>query len=102
MQDALKVDADHAKLSGVTNLDVALSSAAAMSGIPISTYREGDKQIPIAVRLRMEERAGLSDGQNTYVYSMTSNQRVPLRQVSQVTTDMAIPKIKRRNQFRTV
>jgi multidrug efflux pump subunit AcrB len=98
----LKVDPDRANLSGVTNLDVALSSAAAMTGIPVSTYREGDKQIPIAVRLRMEERAGLSDVQNTYVYSNTSNQRVPLRQVSQVTTDMSIPKIKRRNQFRTV
>ena len=78
----LKVDPDRANLSGVTNLDVALSSAAAMSGLPVSTYREADKQIPIAARLRMEERAGLSDVQNTYVYSMTSNQRVPLRQVS--------------------
>ena len=98
----LKVDPDRANLSGITNLDVALSSAAAISGLPVATYREADKQIPIAVRLRMEERAGLSDVQNTYVYSMTSNQRVPLRQVSQVTTDMSVPKIKRRNQFRTV
>ncbi|HZU41872.1 MAG TPA: efflux RND transporter permease subunit [Terriglobales bacterium] len=98
----LKVDPDRANISGVTNLDVALSSAAALSGLPVANYREADKQIPIAVRLRMEERAGLSDVQNTYVYSMTSNQRVPLRQVSQVTTEMAVPKIKRRNQFRTV
>jgi multidrug efflux pump subunit AcrB len=98
----LKVDPDRANLSGITNLDVALSSAAAISGLPVATYREADKQIPIAVRLRMEERAGLSDVQNTYVYSLTSNQRVPLRQVSQVTTDMSVPKIKRRNQFRTV
>ena len=98
----LKVDPDRANLSGVTNLDVALSSAADLSGLPVATYREADKQIPIAVRLRMEERAGLSDVQNTYVYSNTSNQRVPLRQVSQVTTDMSVPKIKRRNQFRTV
>ncbi len=102
MNVLLKVDPDRANISGVTNLDVALSSAAAMSGLPVSTYREGDKQIPIAVRLRMEERAGLSDVQNTYVYSSTSNQRVPLRQVSQLTTDLAVPKIKRRNQFRTV
>jgi len=98
----LTVDPDRANLSGVTNLDVALSSAAAMTGLPISTYRERDKQIPIAVRLRMEERAGLSDLQNTYVYSQTTNQRVPLRQVSNVTTELAVPKIKRRNQFRTV
>lgn len=98
----LKVDPDRANLSGVTNLDVALSSAAALSGLPVATYREADKQIPIAARLRMEERAALSDVENTYVYSATSNQRVPLRQVSQVTTEMEVPKIKRRNQFRTV
>ncbi len=102
MTARLKVDPDRANLSGVTNLDVALSSTAAISGIPVSTYREGDKQIPIAIRLRMEDRAALSDVQNTYVYSMTSNQRVPLSQVSDVTTEMTVPKIKRRNQFRTV
>ena len=102
MTERLTVDPDRANLSGVTNLDVALSSAAAMTGLPVSSYREADKQIPIAVRLRMEERAGLSDVQNTYVYSQTSNQRVPLRQVSNVTTELAVPKIKRRNQFRTV
>ncbi len=101
MNVRLQVNPDRANLSGVTNLDVAQSSAAAMTGLPVSTYREVDKQIPIAVRLRMEERAGLSDIQNIYVYSMASEQRVPLRQVSQVTTEMSVPKIKRRNQFRT-
>ena len=50
----------------------------------------------------MEDRAGISDIQNSYVYSMTTNKRVPLTQVSKVTTEMTIPKIKRRNQFRTV
>ena len=98
----LGVDPDRANLSGVTNLDVARSSTAALSGLQVSTYREGDKQIPIAVRLRMEDRAAVSDVQNSYVYSATSNQRVPLGQVSNVTTEMTIPKIKRRNQFRTV
>lgn len=102
MNTRLKVDPDRANLSGITNLDVALSSTAALSGLPVSIYREVDKQIPIAVRLRMEERAGLSDIQSIYVYSAASAQRVPLRQVSQVTTEMSVSKIKRRNQFRTV
>src|SRR6185369_1619073 len=102
MNVRLKVDPDRANLSGITNLDIALSSAAAMSGLPVSTYREADKQIPIAVRLRMEDRAGISDVQNTYVYSMATSQRVPLTQVSEITTEMSVPRIKRRNQFRTV
>lgn len=98
----MKVDPDRANLSGVTNQDVALSSAAGLSGLPVSTLREGNKQIPIAVRLRMEERAGLQDIQNLYVYSATSTQRVPLRQVSELKPEMATPRILRRNQFRTI
>jgi multidrug efflux pump subunit AcrB len=97
----LQVDPDRANLSGVTNYDVAVSSTAALTGLPVATYRELDKQIPMVVRLRMEDRAAVSEIQNTYVYSSSSNQRVPLSQVSSVVTDIAIPKIKRRNQFRT-
>jgi multidrug efflux pump subunit AcrB len=97
----LKVDPDRANLSGVTNLDVR-SRPRSVNGLQVSTYREADKQIPIAVRQRMEDRAGISDIQNSYVYSLTTNKRVPLTQVSKVTTEMTIPKIKRRNQFRTV
>jgi multidrug efflux pump subunit AcrB len=97
----LQVDPDRANLSGVTNYDVAVSSTAALTGLPVASYRELDKQIPIVVRLRMEDRAAVSEVQNTYVYSSSSNQRVPLNQVSKVVTEMAIPKIKRRNQFRT-
>jgi multidrug efflux pump subunit AcrB len=79
-----------------------LSTAAAMSGLSASTFTEKDKQIPIAVRLRMEERVNISDIQNTYVYAMSSNQRVPLRQVADMVPEVATPKVARRNQFRTV
>ncbi|MBV9073785.1 MAG: efflux RND transporter permease subunit, partial [Acidobacteria bacterium] len=102
MTARLKVDADRANLSGITNLDVALSSTAATSGLPVAKYREADKQIPILARLRMEDRAGVSNIQNLYVYSLSSSQRVPLSQISNVATEMSVQKIKRRNQFRTV
>jgi hypothetical protein len=39
----MKVDPNRVYLSGVTNPDVAFSSTAAMSGLPVSTYRDGDK-----------------------------------------------------------
>jgi len=98
----LQVDPDRANLSGITNLDVAASSVAGMSGIPLTELREGDKQIPVVVRLRMNERAGLSDVNNLYVYSLVSPQKVPLREVSKVKTGMQTEKIFRRNQFRTI
>ncbi len=98
----LQVDPDRANMVGITNLDVALSSAAGMSGIPVTVLREGDKQIPVVVRLRMEERAQLSDIKNLYVYSVISPQKVQLREISDIKYNMELSNIHRRNQFRTI
>ncbi|MGV3724167.1 MAG: efflux RND transporter permease subunit, partial [Actinomycetota bacterium] len=98
----LGVDSDRANLAGVTNLDVAASSAASMSGVQVSSLREGDKRIPINVRLRAEDRAQLSDIHNLYVHSLTTEQKAPLGQVSSVDYQMQTEKVQRRNQFRTV
>jgi multidrug efflux pump subunit AcrB len=98
----LAIDPDRANLAGVTNLDVAASTAVALNGYQVGTLREGDLQIPIVARLRMEERAQLTDLQNLYVYASQSTQRVPLRQISTLRTSMEPAKINRRNQFRTI
>ncbi len=98
----LSVDADRANLSGVTNLDVALSSAAGMSGYPVTSLREGDTQIPVMTRLRTEERARLADIESLYVYSMNGPQRVPLGQISSVHQGLQTQRLQRRNQFRTI
>jgi multidrug efflux pump subunit AcrB len=68
----------------------------------MTVLREGDKQIPIAARMQMDERAQLSDVQNLYVYSTQGTQKVPLRQVSSVEYGMQTEKIRRRNQFRAI
>jgi multidrug efflux pump len=96
------VDPDRANLAGVTNIDVAASTAVALNGYEVGVLREGDKQIPIVARLRMEERAQLVDLQSLYVYSGQTTQKVPLRQISSVTYSMQPAKINRRNQFRTI
>jgi multidrug efflux pump subunit AcrB len=98
----LQVDPDRANLAGISNLDVALSSASGMSGYPVSTLREGKEQIPIVTRLRPSERAQLSDIQSLYVYSTHGPQKVPLESVSTIAYNMETEKILRRNQFRTV
>ncbi|MCU0683340.1 MAG: efflux RND transporter permease subunit [Polyangiaceae bacterium] len=101
-QVRLEVDADRANLAGVTNVDVAQSSAAALSGAMVGTLREGDRVIPIVSRLRAIERGQLSDLQDLYVSSARTGQRVPLAQVSRVSYTMATEKLRRRNHFRTV
>jgi multidrug efflux pump subunit AcrB len=98
----LQTDADKANLSGLTNFDVAAASASAMAGYPVATLREGDDQIPVVARLRMEERARLSDIRSLYVYSVRGSQKAPLQSISSIVYDMRTEKLQRRNQFRTV
>ena len=98
----LQTDSDRANASGLTNRDVAISSASGISGTQVSVLREDDKQIPIVTRLRMEERAQLTDVQNLYVYSMQDSQKATLRQVSSLKYGLETEKIRRRNQFRTI
>ncbi|MBF0553985.1 MAG: efflux RND transporter permease subunit [Nitrospirae bacterium] len=98
----LHVDGDRANLAGVTNRDVAASALMGISGYPLSSLREGHKQIPITARLRMDERAQLSDIQNLYVFSSNGKIKVPIRQVSSLDYGLETEEIYRRNQFRTI
>lgn len=98
----LQIDADKANMAGLTNLDVAASSAVGMNGYAVSTLREGDRQIPIVARLRMDERAGLNDLRNLYVHSQQSTQKSPLELVAHIGFGLETDRIQRRNQFRTI
>jgi multidrug efflux pump subunit AcrB len=98
----LGVDPDRANLAGVTNLDVARSSAAAMNGATVGQLREDDLQIDVVARLRADERAQLDDVRDLWVTSSVGPQKVPLGQVSRVTYGFETEKIRRRNQFRTI
>jgi multidrug efflux pump subunit AcrB len=98
----LEVDPDKANLAGISNLDVARSSAVAMSGRTVGQLREGDQQVAIITRMRAEERAQLEDIENLYVTASKSPTRIPLRQISRVEYGLETEKIRRRNQFRTV
>jgi multidrug efflux pump subunit AcrB len=98
----LQTDADKANLSGLTNYDVAASSSAGITGRRVAVLREGDDQIPVVARLRMEERAQLADIKSLYVYSTQGAQRAPLQSISSVVYGAKTEKLQRRNQFRTV
>jgi multidrug efflux pump subunit AcrB len=98
----LKIDPDRANMVGVTNQDVAYASAGGLNGAQVATLREGDKQIPIVTRLRMDERAQLQDVQDLYVYSSSGDQKVPLGSISTLDYGMKTEKMLRRFQFRTI
>jgi multidrug efflux pump subunit AcrB len=98
----LRTDPDKANLSGLTNYDVAAASAAAMAGVPVAVLREGDRQIPVIARLRMDERAQLSDIRSLYVHAQEGTHKVPVQSISTVVYEMQTEKLQRRNQFRTI
>lgn len=101
-QIALNIDPDRANLSGVTNSDVASSATGGINGVAVTTLQEGNKNIPVVARLRMDERAQLSDVQDLYVYSTQSSTKIPLAQISSVGTKMQTQRIVRLDHFRTI
>jgi multidrug efflux pump subunit AcrB len=98
----LDTDAERANLSGLTNMEVAGASSSAINGARLSVLREGDRQIPIVARMRMEQRADLSDVRSLYVLSDRGGQSVPLEAISSIAYEMRTEKLQRRNQFRTI
>jgi multidrug efflux pump subunit AcrB len=102
VQQRIQIDPDRANVAGITNADVANASTAALSGALVGTFKEGDKDIPIVARLRMEERAQLADIKNLYVYSSQTNTRAPLLSIATVGNSLETSRIARREHFRTI
>jgi multidrug efflux pump subunit AcrB len=98
----LRVNADRANLAGVTNRDVATSTAAATSGTAVTSLRQGNQQIPVVARLLPQQRAQLSDIENLYVYSSQGQQKIPLRSVSTIQNELETGRIRRQEHFRTI
>jgi multidrug efflux pump subunit AcrB len=101
-QVSLTIDPDRANLAGITNMDVANSSTSALSGTTVTALQEGQKQIPVVARLRMDEREQLSDVQNMYVYGSQDSTKIPLTQISDVDQTLVTGRIVRLEQFRTI
>jgi len=101
-QMKIEIDPDRANLVGITNADVATSAAAAISGDPVGIYKEGNKNIPIVVRLRPQDRARLSQIENLYVNSSQENVKVPLLSVATLKDILETARIRRREHFRTL
>jgi multidrug efflux pump subunit AcrB len=98
----LKTDPDKANIAGLTNFDVAMASKSATVGHKVTSLREGDRELSVIARLRMEDRAQLGDLKNLYVYSGQGQQKVHLSQVAETEYGMQTEKIRSRNQFRTI
>ncbi|MFW5870170.1 MAG: efflux RND transporter permease subunit [Candidatus Sumerlaeota bacterium] len=89
----VEVDEERANLAGVSNASIARSTSAYYSGFPLSTFREGDKKIPIMFRLIPEEQHSLDDIERLYVEGRHG--KVPLGAVAEVESLWQPSKIQR-------
>jgi multidrug efflux pump subunit AcrB len=98
----LQINSDKANLAGVTNMDVANSTATATDGSTVAVLREGNKQIPVVARLQTTELGQISDIRNLYVYGSQSNTKVPLTAVADLDTALITERIRRQEHFRMI
>ncbi len=96
------VDQARARRAGITSSDVATALNTTFAGTAISSYREGDKVIPIILRGDDSLRFSLSGLQRVRVYSENTETSVALAQVANVRGEWRFGRIERRNQQRTL
>ena len=89
-----------ANMAGVTNETVAQTLNTFFSGHHLTTYREGDHQVPILLRLPKEQRSSLKNISSVYVEGYTG--KVPLDSVADLKITQKPIKISRYQRERTM
>lgn len=98
----VNVDQERARRAGVSSFDVAYSLRAGLSGIDMTQYREGDQLIPVTLRSVASDRQDISKLDGLSIYSQSSAQTVPLKQVADIRLTFEPGIIKRRDRERTM
>ncbi|MEM7478593.1 MAG: efflux RND transporter permease subunit, partial [Planctomycetota bacterium] len=99
-QIRVNIDKDRATLAGVTNAQVARTLNSYYSGLRLTTFREGDHQIPIYFRLKPDQRGSIRGLQESYVEG--SKGKVPLAALADFEYAWELAKIERRNMNRVI
>ena len=98
----VEVDQDRARRAGVTSEDVARTLSASIDGESISSYREGEKTIPIVLRAQGSDRGSLDRVRTMEVLSASQAHPVPLIQVADFTGEAEPSRIRRIDQRRAM
>ncbi|EMI42607.1 efflux RND transporter permease subunit [Rhodopirellula sp. SWK7] len=99
-QIRVAVDHDRATLAGVTNSQVAQTLNSYYSGLQLTTFREGDHQVPVYFRLKQSQRESINGLQESFVEG--DNGKVPLASIASLEPTFELAKIGRRNMNRTI
>jgi len=96
------VDQERARRAGVTSQEIARTLSAHFDGQNITSYREGDKVIPVILRANADERDSLDRLRTIEVFSQSHGVPVPLLQIADFRGEVEPSKIRRFNQQRAL
>jgi multidrug efflux pump subunit AcrB len=96
------VDQPRAQRAGLSNLDVALSLQTVLTGYETTQYREDDKVIPVMLRSIAAERSDIGKLESHNIFSQSTGQSVPLKQVADIEVVWQPSVIFRRDRLKTV
>ena len=98
----INLDTELANRLGMTNAGVASMLYGAFDGVPVSTFWEGNRAVPIVLRVDPGHRASFDNVRDSYVDSALSDSKVPLRAIAGLTPAWQSSRIIRRNGVPTL
>jgi outer membrane protein TolC/preprotein translocase subunit SecF len=98
----VNVNEELANRLGITNSSISKMVDGAFDGLPVSTFWEGDRSVTILLRLAQASRSTFGNVRDTYLNSLVTKARVPLRAVSTLEPEWQPSRIVRRNGVRTL
>lgn len=99
-QLAVDIDEEKANLARVTNSQVAQTLNSYFSGLLLTTFREGDHQVPVYFRLKREERETIRGLKTAFVEGY--NGKIPLSSIATFQSRWEPAKIERRDLNRSI
>jgi multidrug efflux pump subunit AcrB len=98
----ISVDQARARNAGATSKDVALSLQTLFTGLEVTSYREGEKIIPVMMRSNEEGRLDLDILASANIYVSSTGRTIALSQIASAKIVFEPSKILRRNSGRAV
>jgi multidrug efflux pump len=97
----LVVDQDKARALGLTSAQIREALAASLSGVAVTTLREGDRSIEVVARARADERS-LAGAVGDIMLPTATGRSVPVAQVARVELALEEARTWRRDRLPTV
>jgi multidrug efflux pump subunit AcrB len=98
----VEVNQERAQRAGVSSYDVAYSLRANLQGQQLSQFRDDDDLVPIVLRADVSDREDISKLDGLSVYSQSTGNFVPLRQVADIKLAFEAGVIEHRDRVKTL